>query len=483
MQAAEKSEKPFEMKRPNILIIQTDEQSYWTLGCYGQDLYSTPNIDSLAKEGVVLDNFYTVSAVCTPSRGCFLTGCYPQQHGAYRNGEPLRQELPTVASVLKSSGYDTAYMGKWHLAGESIKDLVPGELTAGFDDSRYMYNIGHPKSIGLGISGEIEQSEAIGDEESFPTDWLSDRALEYIREDREKPFFLQLSIPDPHEPFEVRQPYDTMFKPEEMPVPETFNEREIPDWAENDEWGRSNDSGCYQFSDPHREERLRRNFTQYFGMVKCIDDNVGKILKALKDAGKLDDTIVIFTSDHGDYMGEHGLGAKNQLYDSVYKIPFIIRWGGKFPAGHRTGAYISIVDFQQTLLGLLGLSPTGDEQGRDASAFLKGETLRWRDEIFIHPSDVPRTGIITPEYELAYVGKGWERKQEFSDHILFDRINDPDQKNNLYREDKYKGVIERLTGKIVDHHIAVGTDLGSLPSILHPYFAHAATLYALEVSM
>lgn len=451
--------------KPNVLIIQTDQQSLWTLGCYGGTLIDTPNIDRLAKEGAMLTNFFTNSAVCTPSRGCFVTGRYPHCNGAFRNDMPLHAEEKTFAHVLRDNGYNTGYAGKWHLNGPDSPGWMTPDMSMGFEDCRYMFNSGHFKEAIEHIDCPPELSRKLGNDTTYMTDWLADKTVEFLEQSAElnKPFLYMVSIPDPHQPYAVRAPYDTMFRPEDMPIPSTFYEENLPDWAEWDEWGRQ---ACFPIAMEDRERKLQSIKAQYCGMVKCIDDNVGKILASLQENGLSDNTIVVFTTDHGEYMGEHGLMSKNNLYESAYRIPFLIRWSGNIAEGAVIDSFLTTVDFQQTLLGLIGLSPCGREQGRDASPLLRGLTIPWENEAYIHPNDVPRTGIFTPRFELAYVGLGWNLFEEFQDHILYDRINDPEQTRNLFLEPDYQPVVKELTARIIRHHKDIGTDLSLLPSVL-----------------
>lgn len=427
---------------PNLLIIHTDQQSSWSLSAYGGSLFETPNIDRIGREGAIFNNFFTNSAVCTPSRGCFLTGRYPHVHGAYRNNISLNRDEVTIAHIFQKNGYETGYAGKWHLDGTPRPGWVHPARSMGFEDCRYMYNRGHWKKIKemrMSASPMVFPYKVIGDEESFTTDWLATKTIEFIKKDRQKPFFFMVSIPDPHGPYTVRPPYDTMFKPEDMPIPSTFRQENMPEWAEN--------SRRYSRDDPNAEALLRERKAHYCGEVKCIDDNVGRILDCLEEEGILDNTIVVFTTDHGDYLGEHGLHGKNQLYETAYRIPLVIRSPQKIPAGTVIDNIVSMVDFQQTILGLMEIEPCGREQGADASSLLLGEDTDWQDEAFIHHSSFNRAGIFTAQYELAYV--------KDSDHILFDRVNDPEQVNNLFHDPKYKEVVDELTRRIIRHNIEV----------------------------
>ena len=423
--------------RPNVLIIHTDQQSLWTLSVYGGELVKTPNIDRIGTEGSVFRNFFTVAAVCTPSRGCFLTGRYPHHHGAYVNSVPLNRDEVTLAHVLAQNGYDTGYVGKWHLDGPDGPGWVSEFRGMGFDDNRYMFNRGHHKTFQERQNDVPYTSRDIGDETSYGTDWLTDRSIDFIRRDRDQPFFLMLSIPDPHTPFTVREPFASMFDPEDMPVPETFYEENRPDWVEAFTQANLRHEGW-------TAERLKREKAQYCGEVACIDHNVGKLLSTLEEMGVLDDTIVVFTTDHGEYMGEHALRAKDKLYETAYHIPLLIRWPARIKPGTEVERFVSIVDFQQTMLSLLDVEPSGREEGRDATVVMDGDDPEWADEVFFHSRSFTWAGVFTPDYELGYV--------KDSEHILFDRRNDPDQVNNLFTDPDHQHVVRELSARLLEHY-------------------------------
>ncbi len=305
-------------ERPNLLVIHTDQQSWWTLGAYGGTLVSTPHIDCLASEGVRFANFFANSAVCTPSRGCLLTGRYPHCHGAYTNNIPLNRDEITFAHSLRDNGYDTGYAGKWHLDGDRRPGWVHPDRAMGFTDCTYMFNRGHWKKMDDGPMADME-----------PAVW----------------------------------PY------------------------------------------------------------------------------------VVFTSDHGEYLGEHGLMYKNQLYETAHRVPLIMRWPAGIAGGTLCDRVVGMVDFAPTVLGLLGLSANQRTQGRDASPLLAEPTAAWPDQAFIHHAGFTRAGLFTPDYQLAYV----------KDHqaILFDRRNDPDQVRNLFGEPALADTLAALTQQIVAHNRTV----------------------------
>ncbi len=434
------------MSRPNVLIIHTDQQSSWSLGCYGGTLLETPHVDRIAEEGVRFDQFFTNSAVCTPSRGCFMTGRYPHSNGAYRNNLPLNRDEITFAEVLRQNGYRTGYVGKWHLDGDPRPGWLHPERSMGFEDCEFMFNRGHWKKIEdrmKNCSPFVEPYHVMGDEETYTTDYLASKTIEVIERGDERPFCTLVSVPDPHDPFTVREPYASMFSPEDMELPSTFCEEHIPGWLAN-----VRERQPYAMANEDRVERLKKSKAGYLGEVKCIDDNVGRLLAFLDEKGVLDNTLVVYTTDHGEYMGEHGLYSKNLLYETAYRIPLLMRLPGTIPAGTVVDRITDTVDFQKTLLGLLGIQPSGREQGKDASAFARGEETDWTDESFIHHCSHNHAGIFTPEFELAY-SKG-------SGAMLFDRKNDPEQVNNLFDNPEYSETVKNLTERIKDHNTSVG---------------------------
>lgn len=434
-------------KYPNLLIIHTDQLSCWALGIYAKQLTRTPNygkvlvktphIDSLADDGVVFHNFFTNSAVSTPSRGCLISGRYPHAHGAYKNNIEMNRDEVTIAHILQNNGYETGYAGKCHLDGLPKPGWVSPQRSMGFADCRFMFNRGHWKKIVEQPKGnpEVSPYKVIGDENTYTTDWLACKTIDFITKPRTKPFFFMVSIPDPHGPFTVREPYMSMYRPEDMTVPNNFK-------VSSPKKGRKITA-----------EAMRKSKAHYCGLVKCIDDNVGRILNALKDKRILDDTIIVFTTDHGEYMGEHGLYGKNQWYRTAYQIPFIVRWPKKIRPGTVINNFITSVDVQQTLLGLMEIKPCGREQGRDASGLLRGQKNEWTDEAMIHHSSLNSAGIFTPDYELVLKANG--------NHMLFDRLNDPEQMKNLNNNPDYKQVMKNLAERILRHNIEVNAPAAS----------------------
>ncbi|SNT41942.1 uncharacterized sulfatase [Granulicella rosea] len=471
--------------RPNVLLILTDEQSLWTLGRYGGALPGTPHIDSVGERGATFRNFFVTSAVCTPSRGCLMTGRFPHAHGAVHNDLPLHADEFTLGHMFQNAGYETGYAGKWHLDGKNDPnwpDWIPAERSFGFRDHRWMFNQGHwkrvverpagwPENKGRAVAsasfdrdaverggsvyvatetdGRPDESYAVSAPGEYFTEWLTDKAIEFVERPRASPFFYVLSYPDPHSPFSVEEPYASMFAKSELKLPETFHEKNLPQWAEKMRQEDLKREGVANADDPKREAIFHARKAEYLGMVKCIDDNVGRVLRTLRERGLEDDTLVIFTSDHGQYMGEHGMYFKNALYETAHHVGTMMCWPGRIRAGMMVEPCIANVDLLPTLAGLLGLKTAGREQGRDGSALLRGETAGWEDVAFIHKDNFSQSGVFTSEWELGLAKDGGS--------VLFDRRKDPLQVRNLYGDAAHAGVVKRLTARTLEHNRKVGS--------------------------
>jgi arylsulfatase A-like enzyme len=438
-------------KRPNLLIIQTDEHNFRTLGCYrdtlppdqalmwGDAVVETPHIDRLAKEGAIATKFYCTVPACSPSRGSFFTGLYPQSHDVQTNDIPLKENLVTFAEVLRRAGYSTGYSGKWHLSGEDKPGWDP-DNNFGFEDNRYMFNRGHWKKLdfvdGKPVVGmkKGEPSYAdIGDETTFTTDWLADRTIDFIEANKQNPFCYVVSIPDPHGPDTVRAPYDTMYAHQKYtePVSAQKPDESLPSWATK--------------NNPNYEQ------DKYYGMVKCIDDNVGRISHYLEKNGLFDSTIVIFTADHGDMRGEHGRQNKGVPLEASAKVPFLIRWPGQIKAGSQVDHVLNNVDFLPSILSLMNVPHAVPNNGRDASWMFNGgaEPAGWDDVTVVRGASGRKwLAAMTPRYKLV-IGPEDEP-------WLLDLKVDPNELVNGYANPENKPEVERLTKALADYAEATG---------------------------
>ena len=434
-------------KSYNVLVIQTDEHHFKTLGCYGGRIVETPNIDWIAKHGAIATSFYATTPVCSPSRGALISGRYPQNTPVTNNNISLGNHVVTFAEVLRRKGYKTGYAGKWHLDGSGKPQWAPSRKF-GFDDNRYMFNRGHWKKFEITSDGPRVAAIKRGkpyygvenaDKESFSTDWLANRTIDFINTNKAKPFCYMVSFPDPHGPNTVRKPYDTMYKNVNVPIPISVNKprSQTPRWAAGDP--------------KITADTVRLLMPKYYGMIKCLDDNIGRILDTLRKNGQIDHTIIVFTSDHGDLCGEHGRLNKGVPYEGSARIPFLFHCPGKIPAGTIVNQALSCVDFVPTLFALTGDKLPMGVEGRDASALFRGTKNQWEDIAFIRSTStgIPWIAAITDRYKIVYSGLG--------DPWLFDLKTDPDELHNAFTQPKAQRIIKRLTSKLAaytKHHNA-----------------------------
>ncbi len=442
--------------RPNLVIVMTDEHNLRTLGCY-RDLMApeqayvwgegvavdTPHIDSLATEGALLSNFFVSTPVCSPSRAAFLTGKYPHQVGVPTNDLPMYDDTVTIAEVLGREGYATSYIGKWHLDGTGKPQWEP-ERKFGWQDNRYMFNRGHYKKLKettdgprvdarLGKDGIPRSDVGDADEKSYTTDFLIDRTLQFIRRERDGPFCVMLSLPDPHGPNQVREPYNTMYQHLNFQEPRTMfkSDKETPGWSER--------SG----NNYSEDQKLKPEaMAAIFGMVKCIDDNMGRLLAELDSLELTENTLVVFTSDHGDLMGEHRRHNKGLPYNTSAKVAFLLKKPGQIPAGKRIDASMTSADFGPTILSLMNIGSTlADVPGRDFSlSFQDGrQVVASNHATYMRGTTVKPNWVAVTDsrHKLIISGK--------DEPWLLDFATDPDELNNRYDDSGYAEIRKRLT--------------------------------------
>ncbi len=447
------------LKHPNLLIIHTDEHNFRTLGCYRKLMppdqafiwgmgikVDTPNIDWLADNGAICTSFYANTPVCSPSRASFVSGRYPQNTPVIVNNVPMDDEIITFAEILARKGYATGYAGKWHLDGTGKPQWTP-KRRFGFEDNLYMFNRGHwkqledtpdgPRIAARDQKGKPSYSIKGANEKNFTTDFLAQKTIEFIKAHKNKPFCYMVSIPDPHGPNSVRAPYDTMYKELDFQKPRTATKdaKNLPSWAKK-----------------AKKTIGPKAMSQYFGMVKCIDDNVGKILNYLRTQGLFDNTIIVFTSDHGDLCGEHSRDNKGVPFEASAKVPFILYYPKKVKAGTVIKETLSCVDFLPTVLAMMKIPTAQTEQGRDASAiFTTGRTPKsWNDITFIRGTghisgkdDNNWLAAVTKRHKLVY--------SPGDDPWLFDLQKDPDELTNFYNNPDYKETAQKLAKQLIEY--------------------------------
>ena len=360
------------MATPNVLVIMTDQQQATSLGLYGNPDVRTPNLERLAQEGLLYQHAYTAHPLCVPSRAAFWTGRWPHSTGVRTNEIPLPTHEIDWASLLLDRGYVGGLFGKNHVfradqldrfatvweaghggpvprGGTLVKSTPPprGAMPQGWAQGQHA-----PRYGTRTLSEPPEQST---------TALLADQCIAFLkaRSTDRQPFLSWLSIPDPHEPYQAAEPYASRYDPDRIVMP-SWRDDEFANKPERQQVFHE----LFGFARlPDR--RFREVRAMYYGMIQQIDDQLGRVFETLRVQGLADNTIVLFTSDHGDYAGEHRLlGKSNAFYDCLTRVPMILSWPGHLPAGETRDELVSLVDVMPTLLGLLGIDVPEAVQGQ-----------------------------------------------------------------------------------------------------------------------
>lgn len=415
------------MDRPNIIFYFTDQQRWDTMGCYGQRLNITPNLDRIAAEGCRFDGAFTCQPVCGPARACLQTGRWATEIGCYRNDIALPQNVPTLAGALNAAGYKTAYVGKWHLASNceigmnNRTSAIPEELRGGYSDEWMAADA--LEFTSHGYNGYVfDKENRRVDFTGYRVDCINDFAVDYIhRQDGKQPFFLFVSQLDPHHQND-RQRYEGPDGSKRR-----FADYDVPgDLAGHDgDW--------------------RENFPDYLGQCQRIDENVGRMVDALIDQGLWNNTIFIYTADHGSHFRTRNKEYKRSCHDGCTHIPLIIHGPG-FNRRAVIKELVSLLDLPATILDCAGAQRPEGFRGRSVRALAAGEAAEWENAVFmqISESQVGRA-VRTPKwkYSVRALDKdGWRDMDSdaYTEDFLYDLERDPHEQNNLVAAPEYAAV-------------------------------------------
>ena len=500
-------------KQPNFLFIVTDQHRADHLGCYGNEVVKTPNIDSLAQQGQRWDRLYVANPICMPNRASIMTGRMSSLHGSRHNGIPLSKDHINFVELLKDAGYETGLIGKSHL--QSFTGLpatnvfqpkegsaVPSpELRDAFRDNRHgveydleittqwdtplaerieddFYGFKHVEVTtdhGDHAGGDYllwarEQREdfdqLVGPENALPderinapqawrtavpeelysTTWVADRSEAWLteRSKDDAPFFLQMSFPDPHHPFTPPGKYWDMYDPADIELPESFGKGQLPPIkAMQEAMQNGTDPRDNQSPFAVTPDEAKDIIALTYGMATMIDDAIGRVLAKLEALGEKDNTIVIFTSDHGDYMGDHSLMLKLLLhYQGLIRVPFIWSDPTAESSDQTDSGLASSIDIPATILARAGIQPFNGMQGRDLLSAGAPEAVIVEEDSqrtmtgFDKPQRV-RT-VVTERYRMSLrEGEDWNE--------LYDLVEDPHELHNVYDDPKFAAVRNEVT--------------------------------------
>lgn len=473
------------MSRPNLLVICTDQQRWDSLGCYGNRVVETANLDRFAGEGTLFERCYVQSPVCAPSRASFFTGLYPHNHGLWANGVALPPERTFFTRLLADAGYDCGLAGKMHLAAcenarteprhddgfrvfEWAHDPQPGS-----PENAYHRWLGehHPDLHRRLMSTPAQRFQKAPDRfKSLPREahyshWVGERTQDFLRRGRrsDQPFFFMANFFDPHHAFGAPEEYLARYRDLEVPAPLTRpGELDSKPEIQREASARSYAGFAPGYLE-HDAEELRDIRAAYWAMVDLIDDEVGEILACLDELGLRDDTLVVFTSDHGEMLGDHQLLLKGpMMYEPAVRVPLTIRWPGRVAAGARSGGLVQWIDLPTTLLTAAGVPVPGQFQGAD---LLGGGARDWalceyRDSGHPYAPPVHTTMLRHGRHKLV-VWHGAPATGRPRQGELYDLEADPGELENLWDAPAHRGDRASLVEMLAD--VLVATEDRSQP--------------------
>ncbi|RRJ65062.1 DUF4976 domain-containing protein [Paenibacillus oralis] len=492
--------------KPNILLITSDQQHWDTIGAFQSEI-STPNLDRLARQGTMFSRAYCPNPTCTPSRSSIITGMYPSQHGAWTLGTKLLEDRHTVGEDFNRAGYKTSLIGKAHFqplkstpeyesqeAYPLLQDLdywrnFHGPFY-GFDHVELARNHTNEAHVGQHYALWLEEQGCANWRDYFlpPTGtmdpaqtykwpipekyhyntWIAERTNARLEEHKTsgEPFFLWASFFDPHPEYLAPEPWDTMYDPEQLTIPSLTpgeHDRNPPHFRltqeENPDFSHLMETGFgihgyrshhyYEYGDKKRltDDDKKKLVAVYYGMISLMDKYIGKILDKLDELGLADNTLVVFTTDHGHFFGQHGLQAKGGFhYEDLIKLPFIVRYPGRVPAGRRSDAIQSLVDLAPTFLSFCGLPIPPSMTGVDQRDVWLGVKEQVRDHAiceFRHePTTIHQKTYVDARYKITVY-----YNQSYGE--IFDLQEDPGELHNLWDEPGYEGLKSQLLLKYV----------------------------------
>lgn len=464
------------MKNINVILIICDELRADALGFMGNEKVRTPHIDSLAADSLIVEKAYCSSPMCCPSRASLATGRHPLGHGVYDNGLAMMDDEVSLYRILGEKGYRTANVGKWHINSHFDPDFGMDENISriecedqkigpfGISDKELRRKTSYrkmPGDISLVLYGE----RPVMADDTVDT-LYAEQFIKKIEEAEKSdtPSFLRLSILDPHSPYMPSKPYSEMYDYRDMELPGSFRS----DLSEKPLMHRLFHK--LRGFDQLEEDDFRKCKASYYGLVTHADQRVGKVLKRLRELDMYNDSLIVFTSDHGSMMGEHGYVEKwGYMYEEVSRIPFMI----KFPQGEnwtgRRDTYMENVDIMPTILDYLGIEIPSSVHGRSLLPYLKGEENSHREEVhglsYVGAfQEEPALMIRDDKWKLTlYPGQEFLEKGLNNDHYLkysdffdgplvegelYHMENDPNEMNNLFCRDEFKAIREKYISRI-----------------------------------
>ena len=459
-----------EAKRPNIIYIMSDDHASHAMSCYGSKINKTPNLDRLANEGMLFTNAFCTNSICGPCRAVVLTGKYSHLNGFVRNGNTFDGSQQTVAKLLQKAGYQTAMVGKWHLKSEPT----------GFD---YWHVL---KGQGPYYNPPMKTPDGDVKHVGYTTDVITDQALEFLetKRDKDKPFFLMyhhkaphrnwqpgpkhlnlyddVTIPEPDNLFDDYSGRGTPARVQEMTVARHLNPNDlklVPNRGLNDRQRAVWDKAYGPKNRAFREANLtgddlvrwkyQRYIKDYLRCIASVDDNVGRVLDYLDESGLAENTIVIYTSDQGFYLGDHGWFDKRFMYEESLRSPLVVRWPKHVKPGSKSDQIVLNLDFAETFLDAAGAKIPDDMQGASLVPILEDRTPDdWRKGMYYRYYEYPAVHSVHKHYGVRTARHKLISFHELGEWELYDLEEDPREMKSVYGDPQYAGVVKELKAEL-----------------------------------
>jgi arylsulfatase A-like enzyme len=457
-------------KRPNILFIMTDDHAYQALSCYGSRINKTPNLDRLAREGMRLTTCCVTNSICGPVRAVVLTGKYSHLNGFRANGNRFDGNQQTLPKLMQQAGYQTAVIGKWHLGSDPV----------GFDHWEVLIDQGPYYNPPMKTPGGVVKHTG------YTTDIITDLALDWLKNKRDgdRPFLLLYQHKAPHREWQPGPKHLTRYDDADIPEPASL----FDDYAHRASGARNQEMTIARHMTPldlklkppgnltaeqlaaweaaygPKNEAFRRANLQgndlvrwkyqryikdYLRCVDSVDENVGRVLDYLDQSGLADNTIVIYTSDQGFYLGEHGWYDKRWMYEESLRTPLLVRWPGKIKPESVRDEIVSNLDFAPTMLAAAGAEVPADMQGESMLPILLGQPAPdWRKEFYYHYYEWPQPHRVEPHYGVRTDRHKLIRYYRTDEWELFDLVQDPGEMKSVYDDPQYAAVVQDLKPRL-----------------------------------
>ena len=460
-------------KQPNVIFIMSDDHAAHAMSCYGSRINETPNLDRIADEGMRFDNCFCTNSICAPSRATILTGLYNHKNGVKTLGDQFDSRQPTVQKILRDNDYQTALVGKWHLGHGEHHDpadfdywnIFPGQ---GVYHDPIMIEMGKEKTV-----------------QGYATDLVTDLSIDWLeKRDKDRPFMLMCHHKAPHRPWDPDEKHAHLYEDIDIPEPLTFHDdysgkasaaKEAKMRIDRDLVTRDVKAEPPEGLTPKQLKSwyYQRYIKDYLRCIASIDDNVGRLLDYLDSEGIAEDTIVVYTSDQGFFLGDHGWYDKRFMYEESLRMPFIIRYPRAIKAGTATKDFATNVDFAETFLDYAGIEIPEFMQGKSLRPVLEERTpedwqtsmyYRYWEHLSVEHQVGAHYGLRTHKYKLIYYyGEALGCADAIDDPRtpeweLFDLENDPYEMNNVYHDPKYAETVEKLKEELYSFKQRVGDD-------------------------